>query len=60
MKDINVDSLIKMLQNMDKKTLEANIAKAQEILKNKKWKAGNSDLAKDDLCYFKKQGSYAL
>lgn len=36
MKDINVDSLIKMLQNMDKKTLEANIAKAQEILKNKK------------------------
>ena len=35
MKNINVDSLMKMLQNMDQKTLEANIAKAQEILNNK-------------------------
>ena len=36
MKNINVDSLMKMLQNMDQKELEANIAKAQEILNNKK------------------------
>ena len=35
-KNINVDSLMKMLQNMDQKELEANIAKAQEILNNKK------------------------
>lgn len=38
MRDINVDSLMKMLQNMDQKTLEANIAKAQEILKGKQGK----------------------
>lgn len=38
MKNINIDSLMKMLQNMDKKELEANLAKAQDILnsKNKK------------------------
>lgn len=35
MKDINIDSLMKMLQNMDQKTLEANLAKAQEILNQK-------------------------
>ncbi len=36
MKNINVDSLMKMLQNMDQNELEANIAKAQEILNSKK------------------------
>ena len=38
MKNVNIDSLMKMLQNMDQKELEANLAKAQDILnsKNKK------------------------
>ena len=38
MKNINIDSLMKMLQNMGQKELEANLAKAQEILNNKKGK----------------------
>lgn len=36
MKNINVDALMKMLSNMDKKELEAGLAKAQEILNQKK------------------------
>lgn len=36
MKNVNIDSLMKMLQNMDQKELEANLAKAQEILNNKR------------------------
>ena len=35
MKNISVDALMKMLSKMDQKTLETNLAKAQEILKNK-------------------------
>ena len=36
MKNVNIDSIMKMLQNMDQKELEANLAKAQEILNNKR------------------------
>ena len=36
MKNVNIDSLMKMLQNMDQKELEANLSKAQEILNGKK------------------------
>ena len=39
MKNISVDALMKMLSKMDQKTLEANLAKAQEILKNKENKS---------------------
>ena len=35
MKNISVDALMKMLSKMDQKTLETNLAKAQEILKSK-------------------------
>ena len=35
MKNVNIDSLMKMLQNMDQKELESSLAKAQEILNNK-------------------------
>ncbi len=35
MKNISVDALMKMLSKMDQKTLEDNLAKAQEILKSK-------------------------
>ena len=36
MDKISVDSLMKMLKSMDQKELEANLAKAQEILNKKK------------------------
>ena len=36
MSKINVNDLMKMLSKMDNKDLEAGLAKAQEILKNKK------------------------
>lgn len=36
MDKISVDSLMKMLKSMDQKELEANLARAQEILNKKK------------------------
>jgi hypothetical protein len=36
MNNLDVNALMKMLSKMDKKELEAGLAKAQEILKNKK------------------------
>ena len=35
MKNISIDALMKMLSKMDQKTLDDNLAKAQEILKDK-------------------------
>lgn len=36
MNNLDVNALMKMLSKMDKKELEAGLAKAQEILNNKK------------------------